>query len=87
MDKAKIRKQIKEYQKKVLELRNKLKSVGVLDEGNVGKLNSAIVKGGPSLKQLVAQGHLAQSNRKNKSDGGIIAIEKYIGPGSGFQKR
>ena len=80
MDKAKIRKQIKEYQKKVADLRSKLKSVGVSDEGGVGKLNDSIVKGGPSLKQLVAQGHVAQGNRKNKGPGGIVVSGSYTGP-------
>jgi hypothetical protein len=80
MDKAKIRRQIKEYQKKVSELRSKLKAAGVIDEGGVSKLNNAIVKGGPSLKQLVAQGHVAQGNRKNKGVDGIVMSGSYAGP-------
>jgi len=88
MDKVKIRNQIKEYQAKVLELRKKLKAVGVVDEGGVGKLNDAIVKGGPNIKTLIAQGLAAKKNRKApSSSSGSIAVEKYFGPGSGFQKR
>lgn len=64
--KLKVRSQIKTYQEKIKDLREKLKAKGVMDEGGVGKLNDAVMKGGKAVKDLIKGGMAAQGNRGKK---------------------
>ena len=66
--KLKVRSQIKAYQEKIKDLREKLKAKGVTDEGVVGKLNDAVLKGGKVVKDLIKGGMAAQSNRGKTPD-------------------
>ena len=67
--KLKVRSQIKTYQEKIKDLREKLKgNSGVTGEGTVGKLNDAILKGGKVVKDLIKGGMAAQANRGKKPD-------------------
>jgi hypothetical protein len=61
--KAKI--QIKNYQTKIKELREKLKATPASSgEGEFKSLNAAVMKGGKSLESLVKGGLKAKSGRK-----------------------
>lgn len=66
--KAKVKSQIKTYQEKIKELREKLKARGVTDEGSVFKLNNAVLNNGKDIKQLVEGGMRAKGNRGKKPD-------------------
>lgn len=66
--KFKVRSQIKAYQEKIKDLREKLKARGVTDEGAVGNLNDAVLKGGKVVKDLIKGGMAAQANRGKKPD-------------------
>ena len=66
--KLKVRSQIKTYQEKIKDLREKLKGKGVTGEGTVGKLNDAILKGGKEVQNLIKGGMAAQGNRGKKPD-------------------
>lgn len=66
--KLKVRSQIKAYQEKIKGLREKLKATGVTDEGVVGKLNDAVLKGGKVVKDLIKGGMAAQANRGKTPD-------------------
>ena len=66
--KMKAKTQIKNYQEKIKELREKLKARGVTDEGGVFKLNNAVLKGGKDVKMLVEGGLKAKGNRGKKPD-------------------
>jgi hypothetical protein len=62
--KLKVRSQIKSYQEKIKDLREKLKAKGMTDEGStVEKLNDAVLKGGKVVKNLIKGGMAAQTNR------------------------
>jgi len=66
--KLKVRSQIKSYQEKIKDLREKLKAKGITDEGTVEKLNDAVMKGGKVVKNLIKGGMAAQANRGKTPD-------------------
>ena len=67
--KLKVRSQIKAYQEKIKDLREKLKAKGLTDEGStVEKLNDAVLKGGKVVKNLIKGGMAAQANRGKTPD-------------------
>lgn len=66
--KVKVKSQIKNYQEKIKELREKLKAKGVTSEGDFSKLNNAVLKGGKSLKKIVEGGLKAKGARGKNPD-------------------